>query len=107
MEIGLDTKVRLLRYHCLRLVPNESTANIYYCTDNAKVYHGEEEQWLEIEKPLISVVKTLQNSYPNYVEVESLPGSDVNSKLQLISDLWEKGLLVTEEPLPAFDHNDE
>ncbi|KAJ8926428.1 hypothetical protein NQ314_021216 [Rhamnusium bicolor] len=101
VEIGMDTEIRLLRYHCLRLVL-EDTPKIYYNTDNAKVYHGEEEQFLIIDNELIPGIEKLQNSYPEFVDVESLPIEDDISKAQLVSDLWERGLLVTNGPLPSF-----
>lgn len=104
----MDTEVRLVRYHSLRLVI-EDTAIIYYSTDNAKFYHGEEEQCLSIDNSLIPCIKKLQNIYPEFIQVESLPGDDNIAKAQLVSDLWEKGLLVTNGSLPSFsdDFHDE
>ncbi|KAF2884100.1 hypothetical protein ILUMI_22068 [Ignelater luminosus] len=104
-EIHLDLKVRLLRYHCLRLVKEEeeteNSIRIYYCTENAKYYHGEEQQFLVIDKTLASAVKYLINQYPKFVEVKSIPLEDDTEKMQIVSDLWEKGLLVTEKPLAS------
>lgn len=101
VEIGMDTEVRLVRYHSLRLVIEDS-AKIYYNTDNAKFYHGEEEQFLSIDNTLVPCIKKLQNIYPEFIEVENLPGDDNIAKAQLVSDLWEKGLLVTNGALPSF-----
>lgn len=101
----MDTEVRLVRYHALRLVIEDSNAKIYYNTDNAKVYHGEEEQCLTIDTVLIPCIKELQNIYPQFVEVENLPGDDNIAKAQLVSDLWERGLLVTNGPLPSFSED--
>lgn len=97
----MDTEVRLVRYHALRLVI-EDTAKIYYITDNAKVYHGEEEQFLSIDNIMVPCIKKLQNIYPEFIEVEKLPGDDNIAKAQLVSDLWERGLLVTNGALPSF-----
>ncbi|KAJ8984383.1 hypothetical protein NQ317_003531 [Molorchus minor] len=107
VEIGMDTEVRLLRYHCIRLVIEDDTPKIYYNTDNAKVYHGEEEQVLAIDHQLIPGVEILQKSYPEFIEVEDLPIDDNIAKAQLVSDLWERGLLVTNGPLPSFSDGDE
>lgn len=98
VEIEADTEVRLLRYHCLRLVVEED-AKIYYNVDNAKVYHGEEEQFLVVDSDLVPCIKELQNNYPKFMSVEQLPCNDYIKKAQLVSDLWEKGLLVTNGPL--------
>lgn len=104
----MDTEVRLLRYYCLRLVVEEDTVKIYYNTDNAKVYHGEEEQFLVLSNELMPCIKKLQNSYPEFVAVEDLPINDNIQKAQLVADLWERGLLVTNGPLlPISDGSDE
>nr|XP_023028175.1 ribosomal oxygenase 1-like [Leptinotarsa decemlineata] len=99
VEIGMDTEVRLVRYHCLRLVMEGDIPKIYYNTENAKVYHGEEEQVLTIDRNMIPCVKKLQNSYPKFIQVEDLLGEDSLAKAQLVSDFWERGLLVTNGPL--------
>lgn len=100
----MDTKVRLLRYHCLRLVwDDESSPRIYYCTDNIRIYHGEEQQFLEIDAALVPGVEALINSYPNYISVESLPVQSDIHKMQMVADLWERGLLVTEDSLDIID----
>lgn len=106
VEIGMDTEVRLVRYHSLRLVIGDEGAKIYYNTDNAKVYHEEEEQFLIIDNSLIPCIKKLQNIYPEFIEVEKLPGKDNMSKAYLVSDLWERGLLVTNGPLPSFSEDE-
>nr|CAI5868731.1 unnamed protein product [Callosobruchus analis] len=98
VEIGMDTEVRLVRYHSIRVVL-EDLPKIYYNIDNARVYHGEEEQVLTLDEELLPCVRALQNQYPKFVKVEELPGQDHLAKARLVSDLWEKGLLVTNGPL--------
>ncbi|KRT78949.1 hypothetical protein AMK59_6874, partial [Oryctes borbonicus] len=83
-----DTMVRFARYHSQRLVVEESGVVIYYCTENANVYHGEEEQSLELDNTLIDTVTALQNIYPQYISIEDLPCNDEIKKIQAISDLW-------------------
>ncbi|CAG9865116.1 unnamed protein product [Phyllotreta striolata] len=108
IEIGMDTQIRLVRFYCLRLVVDGDSAKIYYSTENAKYYHGEEEQFLSIDLGLVPCIKKLQRMYPNYIEVEDLPIEDGVAKAQLVSDLWERGLLVTNGPLPlAFGDDDD
>lgn len=93
--------MRLVRYHCIRLVVDDegSPPKLYYNTENAKVYHGDEEQWLELDNTMVETIKTLQNAYPNYVQVQDLPLNDIS----VVSDLWEHGILVTSEPLPIIE----
>ncbi|XP_066140396.1 ribosomal oxygenase 1 [Euwallacea fornicatus] len=108
IEISPEVRLRLLRYYALRVVQESSkTSKIYFCTDNAKTYHGEEEQWLEIDNSLIPGIEALQKSYPEFIEVNSLPIKDEIEKLGLVSSLWEHGLVVTEGPLPSFASDDE
>ena len=41
----------------------------------------------------------LIQSYPEYVAVDSLPCGTVNDKVEIASILYDKGLLITKEPL--------
>lgn len=66
--MGDEVKIRLFRYYALRVVTATSTTSrIYFCTDNAKTYHGEDEQWLEIDNSLIPGLTMLQKIYPEFV----------------------------------------
>ncbi|XP_063923209.1 ribosomal oxygenase 1 [Zophobas morio] len=105
VEIDWHTRIRLVRYYCLRLV-NERNSNpkLYYNTENGTVYHGEEEQWLELEPEMIPSICMLQKAYPLYTEVDKLPMEDESLKMQLISALWEHGLIVADQPLKACEN---
>jgi lysine-specific demethylase/histidyl-hydroxylase NO66 len=49
-------------------------------------------------------VEELVTSYPAWSRVEELPGGDLETKMRLVGDLWEKGILLTREPLePHYD----
>ncbi|XP_022914586.2 ribosomal oxygenase 1 [Onthophagus taurus] len=98
-----DTEVRLIRYHSIRLVLEENVFKLYYCTENADVYHGEEEQCLEVNKEMVATFKVLLKSYPNYKKIEELPNKDQVELMHVIGDLWEKGLIVTKLPLTVFN----
>ncbi|XP_044749331.1 ribosomal oxygenase 1 [Coccinella septempunctata] len=95
VEFDLNNKIRLTRYHCIQLEHKGENVKLYYSTENSKVYHGEEEQWLELEKPMVPVIKYLQKTFPNFVEIKDLPLEDVELKIQFVYDLWEKGILIT------------
>lgn len=103
MEFQPDTEVRLLRQFCLRVVIEGSEAKIYYNTENSRQYHGEDEQFLEIDVTLVPAVSHLICSFPNFVAIEDLPISDDDLKLQIVSDLWERGLIVTKDRLDCID----
>ncbi|KAK5643293.1 hypothetical protein RI129_007138 [Pyrocoelia pectoralis] len=101
IDFNLNVEVRLLRYHCMRLVNDrsEDSLKIYYNTDNANYYHGEELQFLVIDYMYEDAIKCLIHAYPNYVQIGKLPLDGDSDKIQIVSDLWEKGLLVTRYPL--------
>lgn len=102
-EMCLGTRIKLLRYNCIRVIKDDDNfLKIYYSVDNSKEYHAEEPQFLEIDIKLADAVDTLISSYPNFITVEDLPIDDEICKVQLAKDLWEQGILMTEDPL-AYD----
>jgi lysine-specific demethylase/histidyl-hydroxylase NO66 len=96
-EISLDTNVRLLKANILRLVEEDDAFRVYFHTDNSKEYHQFEPTFMEIEEDDTIVISTLVNSYPHYICVKDLPIEDDERKTLIISDLWEKGLLMTDK----------
>lgn len=98
VQIESHTNVRLLRKNILRMVI-EDKIRIYYYAENSLEYHGNEEQFLEIDENLANAVECLILNYPKYTSVGSLPTPKKELNIQLCSDLWEKGLIMTEYPL--------
>lgn len=82
-----------------RVVNEDDTIRIYYSVNNSREYHAEEPQYLEIDADLAPAVEALISHYPEYLAVEEFPIEDTAAKVQIASDLWEHGLLMTEEPL--------
>jgi len=64
-----------------------------------------EEQFLEIDTKLSSVVRALFGRYPSFTPVEELApeAKDVHldDRMRVAQDLWEKKLIVTKEPLES------
>ncbi|XP_072932916.1 bifunctional lysine-specific demethylase and histidyl-hydroxylase NO66 [Epargyreus clarus] len=102
VEIGLDTKIRLLRRNILRMVSEESI-RIYYYAENSLEYHGNELPFLEIDEDMAPAIETLIKSYPNYVSVEDLDVPNETDKLQIADALWGRGLIMTEYPLENLE----
>ena len=73
-----ETRIRLARSHCVRLVEEENTIRIYYSTDNSKEYHEYDPLFLEIDRSQVSLIKKIILQYPNYVKVEDLPPFDID-----------------------------
>lgn len=97
-EITLETKIRLLRLHCIRLI-KEDTYKIYYSTENSKEYHEYEPQFLEVDEEFVSGIKQMIAAYPEFISVKKLLIETDDAKIQIVKDLWEKGLISTEDPL--------
>lgn len=102
VELGLDTRIRLLRKNILRMV-SEEKIRLYYYAENSLEYHGNELSFLEIEEDFAPAVETLITTYPEYVSVENLDISNDTDKLQLADALWSRGLIMTEYPLDTVD----
>jgi len=103
VEIDPDTKIRLIRAHCLRLVEDstDQTIKIYFNVENSREYEEVEPMFLEVEADLVPAFKALINSYPAYIKVENLPIEELDMKMKVVQDLWEKKLLLTKNALEA------
>lgn len=99
VEIDPDTEIRLLRAHALRLVTEDDVVRIYYCVENTREYHEAEEQFLEIDSDLAPAVEAIVTAYPEYVKAEDLPLENLEEKMKVVQDLWERKLIMTREPL--------
>jgi lysine-specific demethylase/histidyl-hydroxylase NO66 len=96
-DLDMEKDVRLLRQNCVRLVIEDGVLRLYYSTENSLEYHGEEVQFLEMVEDAGPLVEFLIAQYPRYVKIKDLPSTDDDDdlKLQIVSDLWEKGILRT------------
>uniref|UniRef100_W8AWA9 Bifunctional lysine-specific demethylase and histidyl-hydroxylase n=1 Tax=Ceratitis capitata TaxID=7213 RepID=W8AWA9_CERCA len=97
-EIDERTNVRPLRANIMRLVQEEEKVRIYYYLDNSKEYCEYDPNFIEIEPDEAASVEVLIRSYPEYVGVSQLPLQDDERKIQMVTALWERGLLMTEKP---------
>lgn len=102
VEIELDTEVKLIRAHCCRLIEEEGEFRLYHSVENSLEYHAEDPQYLVIPPEMVHVIQFLITNYPRYVTVHSIPHTDEEEKLRLISDLWDRGLLLTSRPLESM-----
>ena len=74
--------------------------------ENARVYHGSPMQCIEITADMAPAIEYLLKSYPDFVTINSLPLDDFEDRGQLISTLYDKGLIVTQEPLEPVSDGD-
>lgn len=101
-EIDPDTMIKLIRKGCLRLITEEDAVRVYHNLENARVYHGKEPQFIEITADLAPAVEFLLHSYPEYVSVDSLPPTTVEERVEIANILYDKGLIITGEPLDSL-----
>ncbi|XP_063297432.1 ribosomal oxygenase 1 [Pelobates fuscus] len=99
LQIGEDTKIRILRGGIARLCSEGDSCLLYYSTDNPRVYHQEEPKSIEIDFEHVDAVEYLLHSYPKYVAVQNLPSGTLDEKITVATILFEKGLLTTKESL--------
>jgi len=103
VEIDPDTHLRLVRASAVRLVQEEDTVKMYYSTENTREFREVpiEDQQLEVGEELAPAVEHLITSYPSWVKVEDLPIPELEDRMKVAGDMWEKGVLITREPLEA------
>jgi len=101
VEIDPDTHVRLIRATACRLVQEDDTVQLYYSTENTREFKEVEEQSLEVGVELAPAVEHLIGSYPKWTKVEELPVDELEDRMKVVGDLWERGILMTSEPLEA------
>jgi len=101
VEIDPDTNVRLIRATCCRLVQEDETVRLYYSTENTREFREVEEQSLEVGEELAPAVEHLVTTYPAWTKVEDLPVDQLEDRMKVVGDLWEKGIVMTSEPLGA------
>ncbi|CAH1402056.1 unnamed protein product [Nezara viridula] len=107
-----DTKIRWTRAFCYRIVEEEvcneegaieKQLRIYHTLENSKEYHAEEPQYLIVDFSMLPSLRHLSFTYPEFTKVSDLPHDDDDAKILFASDLWDRGLLMTDNPLQMFN----
>lgn len=81
VEIEPDTRIRLTRAHCARLVEEDNCFKLYYSSENSKEYHEYEQQFLEVEENLVPAIKKIILMYPEFIKVDDLPIDGEDNKV--------------------------
>uniref|UniRef100_A0A8C3AEH6 Bifunctional lysine-specific demethylase and histidyl-hydroxylase n=1 Tax=Cyclopterus lumpus TaxID=8103 RepID=A0A8C3AEH6_CYCLU len=98
-QITTQTRVRVLRAGCARLCSDGEAVNLYYITENSRVYHKEELKSFEIKAEHTDAIEFLIHSYPKFVTVGSFPCESAEDKIALAELLFERGIIHTAERL--------
>ncbi|XP_075555979.1 bifunctional lysine-specific demethylase and histidyl-hydroxylase NO66-like [Dermacentor variabilis] len=102
-ELDPDVQVRLARRNAVRLVVEEQDVRLYHSFDNSRRYKGRDPQWILLEEDQAPAVEALLHAYPGYLKVDDLPLDNPLDRLELASLLYDKGLLITKQPLEIAD----
>ncbi|XP_041351839.1 ribosomal oxygenase 1-like isoform X2 [Gigantopelta aegis] len=104
VEIEPDTHIKLVRKGVIRIITEEDQVRIYHCLENARIFREVEPQYIEIQAEVAPAVEFLIHNYPEYIPVDSLPLDSLEERISIAKDLYEKGLLITGDPLePLYD----
>ena len=74
---------------------------INFSVENTREYQEVEPQSMEVDSETAPAIEALIQKYPEYMKVEDLPIEQLDTKMKVVQDLWEKKLLLTKEPLEA------
>lgn len=105
-EMDPATEVRLLRAHICRLIRTEEGYKLYYYGDNSKEYHGADLNFTDVEDATIGVINNLIHCYPAFVKIQNL-SADIETSLTVVYGLWDRGLIMTKEPVVHSPSNDD
>ncbi|XP_046577340.1 bifunctional lysine-specific demethylase and histidyl-hydroxylase NO66-like [Haliotis rubra] len=107
VELDPDTHIKIIRRGVIRLVTEEDQVRIYHCLENSRVYHGNEPQFIEILAEAAPAVEYLIHAYPEYIAIDSLPLDNLQDRIDIARDLYERGLLITGDPLePLYEESE-
>lgn len=98
-ELDPDTEVRLARRNAVRMVVEESDVRLYHSFDNSRRYKSRDPQYIILEYEQAQAVEALVHAYPGYIKVDDLPLDNPIDRLDLASLLYDKGILITRQPL--------
>lgn len=114
VELEPDTRIRLLRRHCLRVVEGddqdddgEDNIVAYYTTDNARSYHDRPISTLGVDKETLPALEMLFTTYPDFISIDSLPLATIEDKITFASTLYEKSLIRTQYELEHSDNEND
>ncbi|XP_068731298.1 ribosomal oxygenase 1-like [Montipora capricornis] len=93
VTIDGETEIRLIRKGVARLVVEGECVNVYHTLENSRVYHQNELDRVEFGLEAGPLVEAILHSFPEYIKVRDLPHDDIDFKVDLVTVLYEKGIL--------------
>ena len=69
--------------------------------ENSREYQEVGPQFMDVDSDTAPAIEALIQKYPEYIKVEDLPMDELDGKMKVVQDLWERKLLLTKLPLEA------
>ncbi|XP_066279326.1 bifunctional lysine-specific demethylase and histidyl-hydroxylase NO66 [Branchiostoma lanceolatum] len=98
VDLKTSTPVKLIRKGAARLVMEGEQVFLYHILENSRVYHGAELQPIEVPPEAAPAIEYLMHSYPEYVTIDSFPLDHQQDKIDLAMLMFEKGIIIAQEP---------
>lgn len=97
--LELDTQIRLIRGNVVRMVRHDNGIRVYYSSENSKDHRAYDENYLEINPAEAPAIEVLIKAYPLYITPKDLQLEGNDKNLFVAQDLWERGILMSRDPL--------
>ncbi|CAB4009966.1 Hypothetical predicted protein [Paramuricea clavata] len=101
VQLDKNTELRLVRKDAVRLIADDEGVTVYYTLENSRVFHEQEPQYMEFTSEGSPVIEDITKKFPSYVAIKDLPGDDMEFKIDLLTMLYEKGIVITKESLTS------
>ncbi|KFM72221.1 hypothetical protein X975_17941, partial [Stegodyphus mimosarum] len=102
-ELNPDSKIRLIRKRAARLVAEDNHLRIYHSMENSKVHKEFEAKYFDVEAEFVHAIDMLFHTYPEYIFIDDLPLDSLEEKVAFAQEMYNGGLLMTEEPLVPIE----
>lgn len=94
-----NSEVRFIRAHIVRLVQVDDAHHLYYYSGNSKETHENDSKFFEVDKDAAGMVRALIVRYPRYTSLKELAPNNFKVAEALAYELYDRGLLMTKQPL--------
>ncbi|KAK3748732.1 hypothetical protein QZH41_015680 [Actinostola sp. cb2023] len=82
-----------------RLINDDEGVSVYHTMENSRVYHEVEPRKLDFTSEAGPAIECIFNAFPDFIKVGHLPHDNMEFKVDVVTMLYEKGILVTKDPL--------
>lgn len=94
VTITEDHLFRLVTQHILQYARLGEYLRVFYSSENARQYHANDIQYIEFPANYEKALQVIVSSYPSPLKVQELPNLDEDERLELVTALFEKALVL-------------